>query len=69
MSAEAFISDKEFRKKLRAKVRKLAKGKQIRFEDHFPKSPNEPKRDEYKIVYGIMRKALRKWYAWHSVFQ
>jgi len=56
VSAEAFISDKIFRKKLRSKVKTLAKNGTTRFEDFFPKASEIPKRQDYKIVYGIMRK-------------
>lgn len=56
VSAEAFISDKQFRKKLRSKVKTLAKGGPTRFEDLLPKSSETVKRQDYKIVYGIMRK-------------
>tara|TARA_R110001606_G_C15403197_1_gene653531 strand:+ start:10715 stop:12355 length:1641 start_codon:yes stop_codon:yes gene_type:complete len=52
VSAEAFVSDGEFRKKLRAMVRSLGRG----FETHLPKSSESPKRHLYKVVYGIMRK-------------
>lgn len=52
VSAEAFVSDKGFRKKLRAKVRSLGGG----FESHLPKSTDRVVRDDYQVVYGIMRK-------------
>jgi uncharacterized protein (TIGR04141 family) len=52
VSAEAFISDPEFRKKLRAKVKSLGGG----FETHLPKSTMKVVRDDYTVVYGIMRK-------------
>jgi uncharacterized protein (TIGR04141 family) len=52
VSAEAFVSDAEFRKKLRAKVRSLGGG----FEAHLPKSTDKLVRDKYGVVYGIMRK-------------
>lgn len=52
VSAEAFVSDKGFRKKLRAKVRSLGRG----FERHLPKSTDRLVRDDYKVVYGVMRK-------------
>jgi len=52
VSAEAFVSDAEFRKKLRAKVRSLGGG----FEVHLPKSTDKVVREDYGIVYGIMRK-------------
>ena len=52
VSAEAFVSDPEFRKKLRAKVRSLGGG----FETQLPKSGERVVRDQYTIIYGIMRK-------------
>lgn len=52
VSAEAFISDKDFRKKLRAKVRSLGGG----FETHLPKANEKFAREDYHVVYGIMRK-------------
>lgn len=52
VSAEAFISDKIFRKKLRAKVRSLGGG----FEVHLPKANERIVREDYQVVYGIMRK-------------
>ena len=52
VSAEAFVSDPEFRKKLRAKAKSFGRG----FEEHFPKSSEKVVRDDYEIVFGIMRK-------------
>jgi uncharacterized protein (TIGR04141 family) len=52
VSAEAFVSDPEFRKKLRAKVRSFGRG----FEGHLPKSTEKVVRDDYEVVFGIMRK-------------
>jgi uncharacterized protein (TIGR04141 family) len=52
VGAEAFVSDAEFRKKLRAKVKSMEGG----FENFLPKSTDKVMRDEYTIVYGIMRK-------------
>lgn len=52
VSAEAFISDAAFRKKLRAKVRSLGGG----FEAHLPKAADKVVREDYCVVYGIMRK-------------
>lgn len=52
VSAEAFVSDKDFRKKLRAKVRSLGGG----FEVYLPKSTEKVIRDDYTVVFGIMRK-------------
>lgn len=52
VSAEAFVSDAEFRKKLRAKVRSLGGG----FEVHLPKSTDKVVREDYGVIYGIMRK-------------
>lgn len=52
VSAEAFVSDADFRKKLRAKVRSLGRG----FERLLPKSTERPVREDYRVHYGIMRK-------------
>lgn len=52
VSAEAFVSDADFRKKLRAKVKSLRSG----FESHLPKSTDRVVREDYQVVYGIMRK-------------
>ena len=52
VSAEAFVSDPGFRKKLRAKVRSLGPG----FESYLPKAAQKVAREEYSVVYGIMRK-------------
>lgn len=52
VSAEAFVSDADFRKKLRAKVKSLGGG----FEAHLPKSTDRVIREDYQVVYGIMRK-------------
>jgi uncharacterized protein (TIGR04141 family) len=52
VSAEAFVSDADFRKKLRAKVRSLGGG----FEEHLPKSTDRVVREDFQVVYGIMRK-------------
>ncbi|RWD34907.1 MAG: sporadically distributed protein, TIGR04141 family [Mesorhizobium sp.] len=52
VSAEALVSDADFRKKLRAKVRSFGRG----FEAHLPKSGEKLVRDDYKVVFGIMRK-------------
>ncbi|MDZ5696696.1 TIGR04141 family sporadically distributed protein [Chelativorans sp. M5D2P16] len=52
VSAEAFVSDAEFRKKLRSKVRSLGGG----FEAHLPKSTDKLVREDYGVIYGIMRK-------------
>ncbi|WP_110630999.1 TIGR04141 family sporadically distributed protein [Salinicola salarius] len=51
VSAEAFVGDKEFRKKLRSIVKSEKKG----FEVHLPKSTERVVREKYTIVYGIMR--------------
>lgn len=55
VGAEAFISDKEFRKKLRRKVKNLGGG----FESLLPKSTEVPTRENYRVVFGIMRKPYR----------
>lgn len=52
VSADAFVSDKEFRKKLRAKVKKKKPG----FEAHLPMSTDKVIREDYRVVYGVMRK-------------
>lgn len=52
VSAEAFVSDAEFRKKLRAKVRSLGGG----FESQLPKSTERVVREAYSVIYGVMRK-------------
>ena len=52
VSADAFISDKKFRKELRAKVQKKKPG----FESYLPASGKEVARGDYRVVYGIMRK-------------
>lgn len=52
VSAEAFVSDADFRKKLRAKVKSLGGG----FETQLPKSTDRVIREDYQVVYGIMRK-------------
>ncbi|MBL8643196.1 MAG: TIGR04141 family sporadically distributed protein [Rhodospirillaceae bacterium] len=52
VSAEAFVSDQGFRKKLRATVRSLGGG----FEAHLPKSTERVVREDFQVVYGIMRK-------------
>ena len=55
VSAEAFISDAEFRKKLRSKVKSFGRG----FETHLPKSTDKVIRDDFKVVFGIMRKPYK----------
>lgn len=52
VSAEAFVSDADFRKKLRDKVKSLRRG----FEAHLPKTTDRVIREDYQVVYGIMRK-------------
>lgn len=52
VSAEAFVSDPGFRKKLRAKVKSLGPG----FESYLPNVKQKVARDEYSVVHGIMRK-------------
>ncbi len=52
VSAEAFLTDPDFRRKLRDKVKSLGGG----FESHFPKSNQKVVRDDFSVVYGIMRK-------------
>lgn len=55
VSAEAFVSDADFRKKLRSKVKSFGRG----FEIHFPKSTDKVVRDDFKVVFGIMRKPYK----------
>lgn len=55
VSAEAFVSDQEFRKKLRAEVKSRGRG----FEAHLPKSTERINREDYQVVYGIMRKPYK----------
>lgn len=52
VSADAFVTDAGFRKRLRAKVRSFGRG----FESLLPKSAEKVIRDRYGVVYGIMRK-------------
>lgn len=52
VSAEAFVSDAQFRKTLRSKVKSLGGG----FEAQLPKSTERVDRTRFKVVYGIMRK-------------
>ena len=52
VSADAFVSDKVFRKKLRSKV----KSKKPGFEAYLPKSTEKVVREDYRVVFGIMRK-------------
>jgi uncharacterized protein (TIGR04141 family) len=52
VSAEAFVSDRDFRKKLRSKVRSLSK----RFASLLPKSNQALTRTDFQVVFGIMRK-------------
>lgn len=51
VSAEAFVSDADFRKKLRKTVKDLGGG----FEAGLPKAGEKVTRDDFKVVYGIMR--------------
>ena len=51
VSAEAFVSDDDFRKKLRKTVKDLGGG----FEVALPKAGEKVVRDDFKVVYGIMR--------------
>lgn len=52
VSAEALVSDADFRKKLRARVKAAGRG----FEAQLPKATEKVTREKYKVVYGIMRK-------------
>lgn len=51
VSAESFVGDGGFRKKLRSVVKSEKRG----FEVHLPKSNERVARENYTIVYGIMR--------------
>ncbi|WP_319517587.1 DUF6119 family protein [uncultured Martelella sp.] len=55
VSAEAFVSDADFRKKLRSKVKSFGRG----FEIQLPKSTDKVVRDDFKVVFGIMRKPYK----------
>jgi uncharacterized protein (TIGR04141 family) len=55
VSAEAFVSDPAFRTKLREKVRSLRRG----FAIYLPTGVQKVVREDYKVVYGIMRKPYR----------
>lgn len=52
VSVEAFLTDAEFRKKLRSEVQSRKRG----FEKLLPKSTEKVLRDDYFVVFGIMRK-------------
>ncbi len=52
VSAQAFISDPEFRKKLRARVKTL----NADFAELLPRSTDKVVREDYQVIYGIMRK-------------
>lgn len=51
VSAEAFVGDSGFRKKLRSVVKSEGMG----FEAYLPKSTERVVREDYTVVYGIMR--------------
>ncbi|MGV0761145.1 DUF6119 family protein [Tistrella mobilis] len=51
VSAEAFVSDGDFREKLRETVKSLRNG----FESHLPASNDRVVRENYQVVYGVMR--------------
>ena len=55
VSAECFVSDEEFRYKLREKVKSI----NDRFKVHLPKGSEELIRKNYCVIYGIMRKRYR----------
>lgn len=55
VSAQAFISDRHFRTQLRKVVKARSRGKTA-FEKLLPLASKKPNRDNYKVVYGIMRK-------------
>ena len=55
VSAEAFVSDKSFRSKLKNCVKIKSNGRG--FEHLLPSGREKVNRDEFKVVYGIMRDA------------
>lgn len=58
VSAEAFVSDHDFKVKLRRIVKTESDKKAcgIAFENFLPTAAQKPVRTDYKVVYGIMRK-------------
>ena len=61
VSAEAFVSDHDFKVKLRRKVKGIsdAMATGFAFEDLLPRATQKPVRGDYKVVYGIMRKPYK----------
>lgn len=61
VSAEAFVSDHEFKVKLRKIVKSESDKKACgtKFEKLLPKAAQKPIRTNYKVVYGIMRKPYK----------
>ena len=58
VSAEAFVSDHDFKVKLRRKVKTISDQKEgnFKFENLLPTARQKLERGKYKVVYGIMRK-------------
>lgn len=61
MSAEAFVSDHDFKVKLRRIVKSESDKKACgnAFEDLLPMAAQKPVRTDFKVVYGIMRKPYK----------
>lgn len=61
VSAEAFISDHDFKVKLRRIVKRESdkKASGIAFEELLPTAAQKPVRTDFKVVYGIMRKPYK----------
>ena len=61
VSAEAFVSDHDFKVKLRRKVKSISDKKDgdFAFEALLPTASQKPERGNYKVVYGIMRKPYK----------
>lgn len=55
VSAEAFSTDAEYRKKIREHVKSIRSG----FEKHLPDDTVKPVPSEYRVVFGIMREPLK----------
>ena len=58
VSAEAFISDNQFRTKLRSEAKSRSRGK-FPFEQLLPKASQKLNRSDYRVVYGIMRRPYK----------
>ena len=55
VSAESFVSDEKFRERLREEVKKV----KASFVKYLPKSSEKVVRENYRVVYGIMRKPFK----------